>query len=283
MSLDPTAAASAPMPSAMPSASSVGAGEAQAQGWLSRLGLCSVTLRRLPAVEVIAQARAAGLHRIEWGADVHAPPTDPGLAELGARTRAAGLTVSSYGSYWRAGVSSREHLVEIVEGAVALEAPRIRVWASDVGTAQADAQVWERAVRDLREGCIVAGERGVELSLEFHPDTLTDSVDSTLELLERVGDDRLRTYWQPRLDEPVEPAVAGLRRLLPVLSGVLVFSWWPGAHRLRLAERLDLWSAVIDWLLADSAPTDLLLEFVPDDDPERIAAEAAVLRGLFAR
>ena len=41
--------------------------------------------------------------------------------------------------------------------------------------------------------------------------------------------------------------------------------------------------AVIDWLLADSAPTDLLREFVPDDDPELIAAEAAVLRGLFAR
>ena len=41
--------------------------------------------------------------------------------------------------------------------------------------------------------------------------------------------------------------------------------------------------AVIAWLLADSRPTALLLEFVPDDDPERIAAEAAVLRGLFAR
>ncbi|GAB96381.1 hypothetical protein BJY21_001953 [Kineosphaera limosa] len=254
-------------------------------GWLPRLGLCSVTLRRLPAVEVIEVARAARLHRIEWGADVHAPPgtsaqVQQGLVELGARTREAGLAVASYGSYWRAGVSPRADIVDVVEGAVALGAPRIRVWAADIGTAQASAELWEATVRALREACGIAGDRGVHLALEFHPDTLTDTVDSTLELLERVGDDRLRTYWQPRLDEQVEPAIAGLDRLAPALAGVHVFSWWPAAHRLRLAERADLWAAVTDYLVAHCPPQDLLLEFVPDDDPALVAAETAVLHDL---
>lgn len=67
-------------------------------------------------------------------------------------------------------------------------------------------------------------DHDVELALEFHPDSLTDTVDTTLELLDRVGDDTLRTYWQPRLDEETGPSVEGLRRLVPALAGIHVFS-----------------------------------------------------------
>lgn len=52
-----------------------------------RLGLCSVTFRALPAAEVLRLGVAAGLDCVEWGADVHAPPSDPAaLAELRDRT-----------------------------------------------------------------------------------------------------------------------------------------------------------------------------------------------------
>ena len=83
---------------------------------------------------------------------------------------------------------------------------------------------------------------------------------------------------QPRLDEPVAPAVDGLRRLLPALAGVHVFSWWPGTNRLPLAARTDLWAAVLDLLTREAEPRDLLLEFVPDDDSTVLAREAEILR-----
>ena len=80
-------------------------------GWSQRLGICSVTLRHLPPEAVIDISRDAGLSRIEWGADVHAPPSDlVRVAQLRELTEAAGLTVSSYGSYWRAGISSMSDL-----------------------------------------------------------------------------------------------------------------------------------------------------------------------------
>ncbi|AKU19013.1 hypothetical protein VV02_16645 [Luteipulveratus mongoliensis] len=243
--------------------------------------MCSVTMRAHTTAQVIEVARGAGLPRIEWGADVHAPPGDQGhLAELRARTTEAGLAVASYGSYWRAGISSPSEMTTLVEAANALGAPRIRLWAGQIGTAQADDDVWDSAVRSLREACAVAREHSITLALEFHPNTLTDSVDSTLKLLERVDDPTLRTYWQPRLDEPVEPAVDGLRRLLPVLAGVHVFSWWPAATRLPLAQRSDLWASVTALLMGEIEPCDLMLEFVPDDDAALIPGEAQTLRAL---
>lgn len=258
-------------------------GTGAAGDWSGRLGLCSVTLRQLPAGEVVAVAARAGLSRIEWGADLHAPPGNPErLGEVRRLTEQAGLAVASYGSYWRAGVSPPDDLAGVIEGAVALGAPRIRVWAGEIGTSAADEDTWHAVVRALRDGCLLARDAGLELALEFHPNTLTDSVESTLELLERVADPVLRTYWQPRLDEETGPAVAGLRSLVPVLAGIHVFSWWPGATRLRLAERSDLWSAVADLLVAETPACDLLLEFVPDDDPALVVADAGTLRSLFA-
>lgn len=127
------------------------------------------------------------------------------------------------------------------------------------------------------------------MALEFHPDTLTDTVESTLSLLERVGSTTLRTYWQPRLDEPTAPALAGLDALLPHLAAVHVFSWWPGAHRLPLTDRIDLWQAVIRRLRDHGGqgdhgdhrlPCDLLLEFVEDDDVAALDRDARTLLDL---
>ncbi|HQF02831.1 MAG TPA: TIM barrel protein [Phycicoccus sp.] len=260
-----------------------------AESWAARPGLCSVTLRRKSASEVIAIAAAAGLHSIEWGADVHAPPGDPSsaadrarLVELGDLTRASGLRVASLGSYWRAGVTPLPDLVAAVSSATALAAPRVRVWAGEVGTAEADDALWDKVVHDLRVASRHAADHGVELSLEFHPDTLTDSVESTIELLERVGSSNLRTHWQPRLDEEVEASVAGLERLLPWLSAVHVFSWWPGAHRLPLSDRAHLWSAALDLLMRSVPPCDLLLEFVEQDDVQALDRDARTLRTLLS-
>lgn len=69
-------------------------------------GICSVTLKHLSPEEVIAFAVNTGLKSIEWWADGHVLPADIARAEeIGRHTRQADLSVSSYGSYYRLGIS----------------------------------------------------------------------------------------------------------------------------------------------------------------------------------
>ena len=242
--------------------------------WADHVGLCSVTYRALPAAEVAALADTAGLRVVEWGADVHAPPGDPdALRALRHRTPRP----CSYGSYWRAGAHDLADLVAVADAAVLLGAPRIRVWAGELGSADASAERRAAVVGALRDASGVAAARGLTLALEFHGGTLTDTVQSTLRLLDEVDHPALSTYWQPPVDLPDDAAVAGLRAVLDRVSAVHVFSWWPGGRRLPLAGRAGLWRRAVE-VLADRPPLDLLLEFVPDDDPAALATEAATLR-----
>ncbi|MGW2112373.1 trypsin-like serine protease, partial [Streptomyces sp. NPDC001948] len=72
---------------------------------VTRPGLCSVTFRQLPAAEVARRAADAGLEAVEWGADVHAPATEPDMLRAAREAGDShGLTCCSYGSYFREGL-----------------------------------------------------------------------------------------------------------------------------------------------------------------------------------
>lgn len=251
-----------------------------------RPGLCSVTFRALPVEEVIALTSDAGLAGIEWGGDVHAPAGDIRAAQrVRELTEDAGLEVLSYGSYLRLTGTDEEHDVEVeavLASARALGAPRVRIWAGDCGSAEVDEQTRRVLTDRLRALCERAAADGVEIGLEHHRGTLTDDLDSSLRLLRETDHPSLRTYWQPNLGQGTAEAVADLRRLLPQVSTVHVFSWWPWDERIPLAQRSDLWREVLTVLAADGTDHDALLEFVPDDDPRLLPREAETLLALVA-
>ncbi|MFE5775614.1 sugar phosphate isomerase/epimerase family protein [Brachybacterium sp. NPDC056505] len=249
-----------------------------------RPGLCSITFRGLSPHEVADRAAHAGLACIEWGGDVHVPPGDTESAErVRLVTEQAGLSVASYGSYLRFDGDEAAHLESadaVLASARALRAPRIRVWAGGAGSRQTSTSQRALTARRIREFAMRAGEHGIDLGLEFHGGTLTDEIGSTMRLLDEVAAENVRTYWQPHQDMPDDDALQTLRTALPRTSTIHVFSWWPGATRLPLAERADLWRAAFSILEDEGSDRDALLEFVPDDDPAVLDREAATLREL---
>lgn len=243
-----------------------------------RTGLCSVTYRNLPAPAVLQAAADAGLQVIEWGADVHAPPDDlRTVSRLGKMTVDAGLTVCSYGTYYEAGVHPDENFTALSRAAAELGTSRLRVWAGNVASSSASPETRRRVVDALKRAADHADREGQSIALEFHDGSLSDSAASVLELLENVGRANLSSYWQASLNTPAPEAVDELRALLPVLSAVHVFSWWPDDERHPLTYRSDLWTQAFSILRAQQSPMDAMLEFVPDDDPLVLAAEAAAL------
>ena len=82
------------------------------------LGLVSVSFRGHTPREIIEAAAAAGLSCIEWGSDVHAPPTDEArLGQIAAMQREYGLTTSSYGTYFRLGQAPLDELYTYIRAA----------------------------------------------------------------------------------------------------------------------------------------------------------------------
>lgn len=254
-------------------------------------GLVSVTFRKLSPGEIVALVRKAGLRGIEWGGDIHVPHGDVARArEVGELTTEAGLAVAAYGSYYKAGHSEAAGLRfdAVLESAVELGAPTIRVWAGAAGSAATDENTRWRVITDLRRIAELAAKVGVRVAAEFHGGTLTDTNASTNQLLVEVDHPNFYSYWQPLMDRDDAEAAAGLTAILPRLAHLHVYQWRlveQKYERLALAVGAARWA---DFLrLADTAPAlpggrYAMLEFVENDAPESFLRDAPVLKAWLA-
>jgi sugar phosphate isomerase/epimerase len=252
-----------------------------------RLGLCSVTFRALAPAEVIDVAVAAGIEGIEWGADVHVPPGDEHAASAVAKRCAeSGVAIPSYGSYLvlggqddRTGRRARpERLAQVLATAVELGAGNVRVWCPFGAPPGSDEDLFARAAADLAAWSSSAADAGLTISLEYHVDTFTETAESAAALLAAAGSPpNLFTYWQPVAGRPL---LDEARAIADHVSHVHVFHWEAGGERRPLAEG-DHWPALLDVLRGPTRWAKerfAFLEFVRDDDPAQLVADAATLR-----
>jgi sugar phosphate isomerase/epimerase len=247
-------------------------------------GLCSIAFRRRRAEEIVGLVMRAGLDGIEWGGDAHAPHGDLARArQIGRMTRDVGIRVSSYGSYYRVVQSELERLPfeRVLETAVELGAPAIRVWAGVHASTDAKESYRCKVAEEARRIAVMAAAESVAVSFEFHGNTLTDTNASACALLEETAHPNIGSYWRPTVGRSMIYRLEGLRDLLPWLTNLHVFHWRggrTGVERLPLAEGEVEWTRYLD--RANEAPGDryALLEFVRDDAPEQFLRDARVLR-----
>ncbi|MBU8538667.1 TIM barrel protein [Falsiroseomonas tokyonensis] len=246
-------------------------------------GLCSVTFRGLAPEEVAALAAEAGLGAIEWAGDAHAPPGDLAAARrCAAACAAAGLRAVSYGSYVEAGAPGAA-IGPALASARAMGVRHCRVWAGrrGVGAAAATAAAIEDCAAFLRAAAGQAAAEGMSLSVEFHPNTLTDTVPAALAIQAQAAAPNLYTLWQPDFArDDAAAAAAAVRALADPLSHLHVFAWRPDKRRLPLAEGAALWQAALAALRPGRWQGErfAFLEFVERDAPAALLRDAAVLR-----
>ncbi len=250
-------------------------------------GLTSISYRPHSVEEIIALAAKCGLTGIEWGGDVHVPAGDVAIATaVAAQTKAAGLRVLSYGSYYKLGQRQGAQAIAatfapVLESAVALSAPLIRIWAGDCGSAACTEAMRTEWVAELKQVCAIAAECGLKVGLEYHRNTLTDCHQSAARLLEEAACDNLYTYWQMNPDLPFETHLAEISALKHAICGVHVFHWVKGNVRETLAEHIPEWNAYLAALKGLDVP--YILEFVKDDTFVQGEVEAASLKALLAQ
>lgn len=244
-----------------------------------KTSLISVTFRKKSLEEVVDLAVQGGLDAIEWGGDVHVPPTDPAAADKALQLcRDKGLAISAYGSYYRCNDS--EDFAPILNIALRLQTKVIRVWAGGVFDPSSNCTEEHRAgiVAKLRKAVAMAAEHGCILATEYHANTLTDCQESALRLASEVPG--LYTYWQPASRKSREENISNILGLGKLIKNVHMYHRNPSNQRMPLAVGAEDWKAYLA-ALRDHTDTGYVgLEFVAEDSVEQYLEDCKTLHAL---
>lgn len=245
-----------------------------------KCGLCSITFRKLSVEAVIALCKQAKTEAIEWGGDVHAPPSLSAaeLKEIKAKTTDSGLFISSYGSYYNL-VDPEDEFMKNLEAAATLEAPVMRIWPPKTASAEASEQDYIKGAEKAFNLAQKAAEFNIDIAFEFHQGCMTDKADKALELTTRAPHPNLKNYYQAYFNENRDNA-GELTTLLPHLAHVHVYYWENFNSRYRLEEGVSLWQPLINQLSESNFNGTLLLEFVKNNSPEQFIEDTATLRNM---
>lgn len=230
------------------------------------IGLCSVTFRNKQVEEIIDLVRKSGLDLIEWASNYHVPENDEANARrVASLMKEAGLKSVSYGSYYRLG--SGEDFESFIQVAKILGASTLRVWAGEKASQEADEFYRNKVIEDAKRISQMANQENLTISLEYHANTLTDSPQSALDLMEAINRSNVRLYWQPAESLTVEERLESIPKLARWITNVHVFNWQDYYHQFPLEDAYDEWQQYIT-LIETHSPYDqhYFLEFVPGQD-----------------
>ena len=242
-----------------------------------KLGVASVSFRALSAEQVIDLATDAGLEVIEWGSDVHAPCKEiEKLDEIVKLQREKNIRCSSYGTYFRLGVHPVEELEEYISAAKRLGTNVLRIWCGNKNYQEMSEAERNRIISEGKKAAKLAEETGVILCMECHSESFTNCVEGAVELMKCVDSPHFKMYWQPNPYGDVCYNSEYARQIAPYVVNLHVFHWEGEVPKqVSLEAGLEAWRQYLSYFNSDAA---LLLEFMPENKPERLKAEAESLR-----
>jgi 3-dehydroshikimate dehydratase len=216
-----------------------------------RTALCTIAFRERLLEYSLDIACESSLDGVEiWGREPHISEEYDANRVAAARKMVhdRGLEVAVFGSYLRPGAVETESmpLRDVLQIAAGLEAPIVRVWASDVGSDEADDEVWSNTIERCREASVAAERMGMSLAAEMHSNTLADTAESAKRLVEEVGRDNFGLNYQPlaRLDDN---ALGRLEAVLPWVIHMHAQNYAALGNGAAKLERASLAEGVIDY------------------------------------
>jgi len=237
-------------------------------------GLVSVTFRKLSPGEIIELCKKAGVSTIEWGGDVHAKDEESAkkISELMDENEMRSV---SLGSYYKAGTG--QDFTPVLKTALALRTNNIRIWAGEKNSEDADDTYRAGVVRDSQNACDAAAKHDISISFEYHGNTLTNTQQSAVSLLDEINRANVYTYWQPLNNTDFDQNMKNIKELCDMnkLKNMHVY-YWDGGTRLPLADGISKWKSYFN--TAGDLSGAALLEFVIDDNQNNFINDAAALK-----
>ncbi len=232
--------------------------------------------------DVIKTAAAAGADGIEiWGQAPHIPdPSDTDhVAKIHEAMATNGLAAPQFGSYARANsVDFMEKINADLKVTAALSAPAMRIWAGAKDSEVTSLEEWNEVISDVKEACAIAADIGLIITLERHPNTVTNSVWGCQRLLDEVGSPALRVNYQV-IDTDAETIAEEIRILAPhILNTHATNARTVDGKRFstELSDGDTNWASLIDALKANGNDGFVEIEFVRRGFEEISLEETAI-------
>lgn len=248
-----------------------------------KIGLCSVSFRKLSVDEIITLAKKANLDAIEWGADVHCPFTNLNLCkEIGEKTRANNLLTYSYGTYFRC--KDVNEFKKISEAAKALGASVIRVWAGEKWSNEFSKEEFTNMVNVLKECADIAKSNNQTICFEYHHHTFNDYKESSLTLIKAINKDNVKTYWQTQYwddkstkEDNHKHNLESLEALKKYIVNFHVYNWVGYLDRYPLN---GIREEMKEYLSFGNINSVAYLEFFKDDSVDQLIEDAKTLKDI---
>lgn len=184
-----------------------------------QFGFTTTTFRNIRDIKKIVKiAVDAGVDCIEWGGDIHVKDIETAL-HVKKLCDAAGIAISSYGSYYRIGSKKTEEWKNICEIASAMRASSVRVWLGKTDSEKTDETTYKTIVEDAKNICNIASEYGLIVCPECHDYTYNNNTDAFLKIQKDVGRENFRTYFQSRYKKKAYD-LDRIERTLPFIESV---------------------------------------------------------------
>ncbi len=188
-----------------------------------RIILCTIAYRDRLLDHVLDVAEDLGFDGVEiWGREPHiSEQFDENRVKAVQRMiHERDLVVPVLGSYLRFGCTKMRtegtvELEDTLHTAHCLGTEIVRVWASDVPSAQASEAVWDATIRQCQQACDQASKLGIILAVEMHGGTLADSGASARRLAESAKRDNFRLNYHIVPDAELQTPLEQLQSVMP--------------------------------------------------------------------
>jgi sugar phosphate isomerase/epimerase len=192
----------------------------------SAVGFCSIALRDSPVEEAISEIARSGFSVIElWYPHIKGLRVEEliQLADVWEKNEISVSVLAPYFTFtkgldkWRESVLLAE---DVVAAARAIRAEKIRTFI-DIGpdglpSGKAKPSDWKQACQALKTIC--AFDRSIEFVIETHDNTLADTLDSVLRLVDETAEPNLKINFQANTDFMGRGYLECLERLWPHIS-----------------------------------------------------------------
>lgn len=241
------------------------------------LGLVSVSFRAHTPEKIIKAATDSGLSCIEWGSDVHAPYSDKERLQTIAKMQSEyNIHTSSYGTYFRLGITPTDELYGYIDAARILGTDTLRLWCGSKSGADMTEKEKESLFLECQRAKEIAEECNVKLCMECHRATFTERREDAVSLMKKIASTHFGMYWQPFQWQSIEENLKNAEAISPYATHLHVFNW-KGEKKLPLIDATDEWRAYLEKF---DTPRTLLLEFMPGDTIGELSAEADSLKKI---